>query len=237
MANDPSSLLDRPLKVTHVALPRDKDNPQAKPQLRCSYYADFMVKEIDLGEEGAAQLSVVRGHDPRCVQKDAADEKIISPDDWTGYFRGAYGDYIFFDAEDGWNGGLGFAVFNIDAKKLFDDVAKDWKTVSLATAPGPAGISPRRALMLRYVRVYSAKCSLAAADPNSCWQKIQRDTGLHGAAPNCQADYAREQKRTPRSAEFNDPTAIEYDAATTLAADGVRIAAVAGVPPKCRPQD
>ena len=119
----------------------------------------------------------------------------------------------------------------------------DWDLLCLTSMPKscsmtlPTTRSSSLALMLRYVRVYSAKCSLAAADPNSCWQKIQRDTGLHGAAPNCQADYAREQKRTPRSAVFNDPTAIEYDAATTLAADGVRIAAVAGVPPKCRPQD
>jgi hypothetical protein len=236
-AKDLTSLLEKPLNVIHVALPRDKDNPQARPEVRCSYYPDFMVKEIDLGEEGAAQLSILPGRNPDCAKKNALNEKIISPDEWTGYFGGVYDDYIFFDAEDGWNGGLGFAVFTRGAKKLFDDVAKRWAMVSVAAIPGPAGIASGRALALRYVRVYGAKCSLAAGDGASCWQKIQRDTGLEGPEPDCSADYAREQKRTPTSAVLDDPTAIEYDVATTLAANGTHITAIAGERPTCRPED
>jgi hypothetical protein len=236
-AKDAAGLFDKPLKVVRVALPRDKDNPQAKPEVRCSYYPEFMIKEIDLGEIGAFQLSIIPGRDTACMRKNAANEKIVSPNDWTGYFKGVSGDYIFFDAEDGWNGGLGFAVFTPDAKKLFDDVAKDWAMVAAVAPPGPAGIKSGHALALRYTRIFGAKCSLAARNGDACWAKIEHDTGLAGPMPDCRADYAREQKRTPNADVLNDPTAIEYDSATTIAFNGVHVTAVSGKQPVCKPED
>ena len=132
---------------------------------------------------------------------------------------------------------MGFAVFTPGAKKLFDDVAGQWRTVSGAALPGPTGIASNRALALRYVRVYGAKCSLAAADGAACWQKVQRTTGLEGPAPDCNADYAREQRRTPKTAVLDDPTVIEYEVATTLAGKGTHITAIGGMRPTCRPED
>ena len=229
---------DKPVKVVHVPLPPDKDNPQAKPEVRCTYYPDFAVKEIDLGEEGDFQLSILRGKDSACRKENSANEKIVSPDDWTGYFDGVFRNYIFFSAEDGWNGGLGFAVFTPDAKKLFDDVAKKWEMVATTGLPPPAGIAGN-GLALRYVRVYGAKCSLAGASGEACWAKIERDTGLQAPAPDCEDLYAREQKRTPKVAReiLDDPTAIEYDVATTLAMNGVHMSVLPGPAPVCRPED
>jgi hypothetical protein len=229
---------DKPLKVVHVTLPLDKDNPQSKPEVRCSYYPEFMVKEIDLGEEGDFQLSILSGKDPVCRKENAPNEKIVSPDDWTGYFDGVFRNYVFFSAEDGWNGGLGFAVFTPGAKKLFDDVAKKWEMIATTGLPPPAGIAGN-GLALRYIRVYGAKCSLAAANGDTCWTKIKNDTGLQGAAPDCKALYAREQKRTPKVAKeiLDDPTAIEYDVATTLAMNGVHMVALPNSAPVCGPQD
>jgi len=240
-AKDASALFDKPLKVVHVKLPLDRDNPQAKPEVRCTYYPSFAVKEIDTGEEGADQLSILpattKPHP--CTKANAPDEKIVSPDDWNGYFKGAVGDYVFFDADDGWNGGLGFAVFTPGAKKLFEDVAKDWSSISLVAPLAPAGIPSGRALALRYIRVYGAKCSLGDAHAVQCWQKIEHDTGLDAAMPDCRALYVKEQKRTPQLAKevLGDPAAVYYDVATTLAANGTHITALGTIPPVCYPQE
>ncbi len=224
---------DKPLRVAHVTLPRDPENPQARPELRCSYFARFMVKEIDLGEPGASQLSILPavGTERACRKENAADERIVSPDDWTGYFKGAVGDYIFFDAEDGWNGGLGFAVFTPDAKKLFDDVAKRWIQIGHAPSGG--------ALLLRFVRVYGAKCSLGNSEAEGCWTKIEKETGLDAPMPDCRALYRREQRRTPELAKqvLDDPAAVDYGVVTTLTAGSIQIAALHDPVPTCRPQE
>lgn len=222
---------DKPLKVAHAALPRDKDNPQAKPEVRCSTFAKFMVKEIDLGEEGAEQLSILPAKEDRpCRKENAPDEKIVSEHDWSGYFKGATGDYIFFDADDGWNGGLGFAVFTPDAKKIFDDVAKNGMSVGSVQENG---------LVLRYVRVYGAKCSLGDANAAACWMTVRAQTGIDAPMPDCAKLYAKEQKRTPNMAKqvLGDPAAIEYDVATTLTSKGAHVVAVPGRAPVCMPQE
>jgi hypothetical protein len=33
-------------------------------------------------------------------------------DDWTGYYAGALGDLVVFNGDDGWNGGMGFAIYD-----------------------------------------------------------------------------------------------------------------------------
>jgi hypothetical protein len=88
---------------------------------------------------------------------------------------------VFFDADDGWNDGVGFAIFAADGKKLFDDIAKSLHAIDVT----PAGIA------VRYIRVFGAYCSLRA-DAAGCWQRIKRDTGLAVASPpDCTAAYAR----------------------------------------------
>jgi len=225
---------DTPLKVVHVALPPDKDNPDARPEVRCSYYARYMVKEIDLGEIGAYQLSIVPAahRPPACRKANGPDEKIVSADDWTGYFKAAAGDYIFFDAEDGWNGGLGFAVFTPGARKLFDDVAKGG--IAVIQAAGQY-----RDLAMRYRRVYGAKCSLGGAKAAACWKTIAQQTGIDAPMPDCRALYAQEQKRTPKLAQqvLTDPAVVEYDVVATLSPSGSRITAVAGHDIRCAPQE
>jgi len=227
------ALYDKPARVQHLPLPADPQNPQAKPVLSCFYFRHFMVKEVDLGELGAEQLSILpieAGHQaPVCRRDNAADEKLVSPDDWSGYFDGVKGDYVFFSAEDGWNDGMGFAVFTAaDAKKVFEDVAKKWRSIVLM----PSGIA------MRYQRVYGAKCSLQADKPG-CWQQIERDTGLHGAAPDCTAAYVAEEKRTPTMVQgvIDDPTIVDYEAAASIGPGGSTIAPVTGKAIACRPSE
>jgi len=153
----------------------------------------------------------------------------VSPDDWSGYFDGVKGGYVFFSAEDGWNDGMGFAVFTAaDAKKVFDDVAKKWRSIALTSS----GIA------MRYERVYGAKCSLLA-DKAGCWQQIERDTGLRGAPPDCAAAYKAEEERTPSmvQAVIDDPTIVDYEAAASIGPSGLTIAPVTGKAIRCRPSE
>jgi hypothetical protein len=194
-----------------------------------------VVKQIDLGEVDAQQLSIIpkasrdSAGEPVCSRSNLGNEKVVAADDWTGYFKGVKGGYVFFDAGDGWNGGLGFAVFTADARKVFDDAAKTWHAIALT----PAGMS------LRYTRVYAAKCSLLAGGA-ACWKQIRQDTALTGVSPpDCAAAYEREQKRVPKFAKqtLSDPTVIDYDALVTIGAQGHKIVPVTSKAIACRPAD
>jgi hypothetical protein len=229
-----SSLYDKPVKRVRVQLPPDPEVPQNRARVTCYYFARFMVKEVDLGEVGAEQLSILPlaggPETAPCQRQNAAAEQVIDPRDWSGYFDGVKGDYVFFSADDGWNDGMGFAVFGAgDGKKLFDDVAKKGFHPVTTT---PAGLS------LRYERVYGASCSLAE-DKAGCWDKIKAETGLAGAPPDCLAAYQREQKRVPKFAAetLKDPTVIDYEATVVLEGSAKTVTPVSGKALRCRPAE
>ena len=221
---DAAGLFDKPAKVAKVPLPADPLNPQAKPVVTCSYFKDFAVKEINRGEVGA-ELSIIPlsggGEAYKCREAAAPGE--IATKDWSGYFKGAKGAYVFFSADDGQNGGMGFAIIRgADGKKLFDDTAMNLHAVDVK----PSG------LVLRYTRVYEAGCSMYA-DPAGCWAKVREATGLTQAnAPDCAAQYKAEEKRmkgTPNQAKVAAiPSVVDYEAVTTLEAEQVKISAAQG---------
>jgi hypothetical protein len=170
-----------------------------------------MVKQVDLGEEGADQLSIIpiAGAQPACARANVASEKVISADDWSGYFDGVKGSYVFFSAADGWNGGTSFALFTTDGKKIYDDTTKKWSAIDL-TSTG---------LSLKYSRVYEAKCPLRAG-ADTCWQKVKNDTALTDAkSPDCETAYAKAIKHAPKDTSIpTDPSVISYE--VTVAVDG-----------------
>lgn len=227
-----AELFDKPEKVVRVPLPRDPENPREKHQVSCFFFPRFMVKEVYTGGPDAEQLSILPmsgNKKPACQRVNAAAERVVGGDDWSGAFKGVKGGYVFFDAGDGWNDGLGFAVVVAESgKKLFDDVAKKMDRITL----GADGIS------IHYIRVFGASCSLRA-DAAGCWQKIQQDTGLAGTAPDCTALYEKEQKRTPEHAQevINDPTIIDYEAAATISGATRKIVPVSGKALGCRPAE
>src|SRR5262245_34179853 len=94
-------LFDTPAKQVRIQLPRDPSLPQNRARATCRYYPGFMVKEVDLGEKGAEQLSILPAPGkarPDCKRDNASGEKVI--EGWFGYFKGVKGDYVFFDADD-----------------------------------------------------------------------------------------------------------------------------------------
>jgi hypothetical protein len=227
-ATAPDGFYDKPLKTVRLPLPKDPENPTARTQLTCVYYPHFMVKQIDLGEEGADQLSIVPGAAPACQRANVANEAVIKSDDWSGYLGGVKGNYVFFSSSDGWNGGMSFAMFTSNGKKVFEDTAKGWSAIDIASAGATLG----------YERVYQAKCSLANGDA-TCWDKIRTDTGITDAkAPDCMALYRAEQKRTPKEAKqvLTDPTVIDYQVTTTIIGRDHKTVA-SGAALRCRPAD
>jgi len=226
---------DKPLKTVRIPLPRDPDNPQARSRLSCFYFPQFMVKEIDLGEVGADQLSIIPApggsSSLACRRENIPSEQVIAARDWSGYFEGAKGGYAIFDAEDGWNGGVGFAVYDArTGKKLFDDA---FKTRLRSLEVDLSGLT------MRYLRVFAAKCSLAA-DAAGCWGQIMQQTSLSAAAPpDCAALYAREAKRTPKFAARvrTDPTIVDYDVRVVIRAGVATITPVSTKAAACRPSD
>lgn len=227
-AQTPAQLFDKPSAEKVLPLKPAPLNPQTKPNVSCFYYPGFMVKQIDMGEKGAAQLSIVPvtgTANPDCGEANTSAEKVIDSNDWSGYFRGVKGNHIFFDADDGVNGGVGFAIFNPGGKKLFKDVAADLHTLEVT----PKGLA------LSYRRVYSAPCSLVA-DAAGCWEKVKAETGLAASPADCAAAYEAERKAYGNSAEqmAADPSVVEYDVETTLEDGQAKIKPVVGKV-VCRP--
>jgi hypothetical protein len=229
---DPPTLFDTPAKVVRVPLPPDTLNPQSKPRVTCRYYAAFMVKEVDLGEVGADQISLLlvapKAKMPACTRANVAGERVFPAAAWSGYVLGVKGPYVFLDGSDGWQGGMPFAVFTTGAKKLADDTRMKWS----ASETTPTGLT------LRYRRTWEAKCSLFSA-PDKCWSTIRKDTGLTGAMPDCRAAYVKEQKRVPKFAKetADDPTVIDYDVVMTIDGEKASIKPATGKAIGCRPSE
>ena len=247
-ASGAASLFDKPLHETHTPLPRDPENPQSKPMLSCFYYPHFMVKQVDLGEMGADQLSILpeteSKAEPPCIRTNARGEMVIDPKTWSGYFEGVKGNFLFFTADDGFSDGLSFGVFSSsDGAKLFEDVAKlDKDTIHFTAlvALNNQKSDFDSALKLRYRRVYVAQCSLRA-DEKNCWSRIREITGLAEAPPpNCAPSYEALEKGSRYSVNEtdSDPSVIAYDVEVVL---NQRNTAVRVVPiskaMECYPED
>jgi hypothetical protein len=171
-------VLQRVVNFAH--LPR----PQTHGRLTCSYYPAFMVKELDLGEEGAAWFAIVPsppGRVPACTRKQGATEKLIRGRDWCGYFAGVKKDYVFLNACAAHNSGLDFAIYDArTGRRIFEDTAVD----SMA-----GGVQFRQAadgrVLLTYARVAQFRCTLPA-EKDACWRQIRGQLGLDRAAmPLC----------------------------------------------------
>ena len=177
---------DEPVFKKTIDLGPARYNPGTHGKVNCYFYHDFMVKEVDMGEKGAELLAIVpaaKSKDHTCSRLREPGEKTINPDDWTGYFKGVKGNLVFFDADDGVNGGMGFAVF--DSKtgtKLWDDVA-------LGSLDFPNGAE--KTVTIRYTRIVDGGC-IMPKDPATCWRQISTRFALaNGAAPDCVAGYEK----------------------------------------------
>src|SRR5262249_16270503 len=159
-----------------------------------------MVKEVDMGEKGAQRLAIVPGKlkSHICSRLRDPGEQAINPDEWSGYFKGVKGDLVFFEADDGWNGGMGFAVYDSKTmKKIFDDVAVG--EIAFSDAGGAQ-------TTLAYTRVADGGCAIPK-DQAACPDRVRtrlvlqdppppdsntgyRDSAKHVDKGRCQAQNA-----------------------------------------------
>jgi hypothetical protein len=241
---------DRPLQTKRIHA--------GKTEIRCYTFAHVMVKEIDAGEVGDEQISLLpiasATDRPPCQAKNVANERIIPSESWSGYFHGAKDDYVFLSADDGVNGGLGFSVYRgADPASLFQDAVKfEHDRVRFQSIAGDAA-----GLRLRYTRVYTAPCSVQT-EGAACWTRIVAATHLPPAAPpDCAAGYLRakqelasarceiahrktaaciKQEIDGMKADDASPSVIGYDADVTVQPPQTSIQP-AGGPVICWPAD
>jgi hypothetical protein len=176
---------DKPLATKTVDLGPSKYSSGARAQMKCYYFSGFMVKEVDQGEKGAAKLVIVPNTQfiPKCNQAQYKSEMVVNPEEWSGYFKGVKNGFVFFDADDGVNGGMGFAVYDArTGKKLFSD-----------SAVGPLQFPdrPDNAFAIKYERLVQSECVIQN-DLSDCWQQTRKDLALGNAhAPDCKAGYEK----------------------------------------------
>jgi hypothetical protein len=219
---------DKPLRKRVVNLGSAPGYPSNHIKLSCYYYPNFMVKELDMAEEGAewhAIAPVQAGHLPACTRSHGSGEQVIKGQEWSGYFKGVKGGLVFLNAEDGFNGGLDFAVCDSrTGKKIFEDSAGnsagDYGHLDfVGTSKGQTS--------LRYSRVVSGDCSVPK-DGAACWEKFRKPPGLEGATmPPC-SDYPGEQSGV-------SPSVLSYPVEVALFPQP-SIKVVSG-PVKCYPAD
>jgi hypothetical protein len=186
---DDTSPFDRPVQTRRVVLGPSPNSPGQQSVVRCATYAGFMVKEIDTAEVGDDQISVQplqsAAERPACQAANRPGEKIVPTDTWGGYFLGVKEGWLLLSAEDGVNGGMGFAVMRSDepSRLLFQDLATlDHDRVGLRAV----SVEGDR-LRLRYTRLFAAPCSVQA-DGATCWARIVAETHVPASpAPDCAA--------------------------------------------------
>jgi hypothetical protein len=113
-------------------------------KLSCYVYPSFMIKEYnDEGMKGAEWMSVTRiaGQQIPLAVGSMVPVKRFSgrrAASGLGYFRGVKGDYVFFDAADGFNGGIPFSVRDSKTgKKVFEDSAYEGSNWNPKPEPSP----------------------------------------------------------------------------------------------------
>lgn len=181
-----SASFDQPVFKKTVDLGPSRSGSGTRARVTCYFFPHFMVKEVDMGEKGAERLAIVpvgKSKTHTCSRLRDEGEKAIDSDEWTGYFKGVKEDLVFFDADDGVNGGTGFAVFNAKTgKKVFED-----------SALGPLEFvnSQEKSISVRYTRVVEGGC-VVPKDQGACWETIKKKLGLDGAsAPDCKNGYEK----------------------------------------------
>ncbi len=180
---------DKPLQKKVVDLGRSPylmPNSKMHVKLTCSYYPNFMVKELnDPGNKGALLIAIVPaqpGHIAGCTRTHGPGEKVFK--DWDGYFGGVKRDLVFLYDADGTNRGLGFGAFDSrTGTKIFEDSVSLDSHGELDFVHASGG-----QITLRYLRVFTGNCSVPK-DRSACWSKFKDQLGLSLAPmPEC-SDY------------------------------------------------
>ena len=198
-------LFDTPVSVRHVP-PRNPNEDST--EIRCTYFADLMVRETQDGPT-SENAAIVRNAKAPCTAKAGPGETVLDTAGMT--LDGRRGAFLLFSDLDP-HGATGFVV--IDAKTgkivLRDAALSNPVLQSLTLENGN--------LRLRYKRGINAPCSLME-NAQGCWTQLVKE-GLIPAemkAPSatiCADAYKRD--KAPR----NNPSIVVYATEVTIDAGG-----------------
>lgn len=213
---------DKPVRKTIVNLGRSRylmPNDPARIQLSCSYYSDFMVKELDdPGMKGTRWVTitpVINEDAPTCQLAHASTERFVAKVWWS--FEGVKGSLLFLEAADGDNnGGMPFRILDMKTgRKVFEDSARGIGHLEFAHESDGS-------ISLRYLRVVGGDCSIPK-EGMDCWSKFERRYRLaHAPMPKC-TGYRHEGEREwvvgdqgVPPADIGIPSVIAYPVAVKL---------------------
>lgn len=227
----PNEGFDKPSKTIVVDLGPSPHEPSqhVRKKLTCYYYPTFTVKEYDEGQKGAEWVSIVRSAQAPCTLTHRKDEKVYKYPEWAGYFSAAKGELVFFDADDGTDGGMPFAIFDVrTGRKRFEDSSPLHYYQEKLHIKNAFHITSGSDQLTRltYFRVVRAGCDLRT-EQTGCWNKVRVKLGIKQTkAPVC-IEYPQ--------GEENYESTVVYPV-TVLLTDIPQIKAVDG-PVFCWPAD
>src|SRR6266566_1108852 len=172
---------DAPLKKKVVDFGPSPYNASGGQRIRvklsCYFYATFLVKEYDMGEKGAEWLAIVPTRKevaPACTRSHSQGERVIEGTEWSGYFKGAKEHLVFFRGDDGYNGGLPFAIYDSGTgTKVFEDsviLDSHFSQIRFSSTQGGQ-------FSLSYMRVVQADCDLHR-EKTTCWDSVRKKFDL-----------------------------------------------------------
>ena len=223
-----TALLDRPAATARSVLPLRPIDANGPGVVRCFYYPEFTIKELDYGEHGDTAISATPASGPgrpRCGKQDDPGEKLL-PDGAGSVFLGAKGGFVFLQSTFGGNGLGPMAIYDgRTAKPLYKGV---WQVDSLAAASIENG-----ALSVSFGEGAYQRCSLLTGGAR-CWATFAQKDGLPPELArrpppiaSCEAAYAKMPK-LGQGADRNDPSVVYYASSMTLDRSGRVIARAYG---------
>jgi hypothetical protein len=194
---------DKPVSVQTI-----KPKPDDSTEIRCTYFADLMLRESQDGPS-SENAALVRNAKAPCTAKAGPGETVLDTAGMT--LDGRRGAYLLFSDLDP-HGATGFVVIDATSGKiLLRDAALSNPVLQNLTLDNGN-------LRLRYKRGINAPCSLME-NAKGCWAQLVKEGLIPAemkapAATICAAAYARD--KAPR----NNPSIVVYATELTIGAGG-----------------
>jgi hypothetical protein len=194
---------DKPASVRSI-----KPKPDDSTEIRCTYFADLMVRETQDGPE-SENAAIVRSAKAPCTAKAGPGETVLDTNGMT--LDGRRGSYLLFSDLNP-HGATGFVVIDVKTGKILlrDSALSHPVLQNLALENG--------ALRLRYRRGVNAPCSLME-NAQKCWAQLVREKLVPAdmkapTAQICAEAYARD--KAPR----DNPSIVVYATEIRIGAGG-----------------
>lgn len=202
------NLFDKPVAVRKTPV---KVNG-AEREIRCTYFADFMIRENMEGPT-SQDAALVRGSGQPCNDKTVGGELVLKTANMG--FDGRKGAALFFSEMDP-HGGVRFLIVNANTGKVIfkDAAASDGDKLFQSVAMAKEG------LRLTYKRAINAPCSILQ-NAARCWSSLVMNKQVPQdmaqpipSAQICSASYKAS------SAPADNPSIVMYDSELLIDANG-----------------